>query len=118
MCSKVLRFTVALLYFLYVVVFRWLLLLFNVVLCFFYVFLILLHNMFAILWESLRRREGGLERQRPLPGNRFVSFVRASGRAGAREISRYLEGFARWTCAAPAPRPLLCQNGSVLARVF
>ena len=37
--------------------------------------------------------------QRPQPGNRFVSFVRASGRARARhEISNdYLEGFAGWT---------------------
>ena len=43
---------------------------------------------------------GGLERQRPLPGNRFVSFVRASGRARARrEISSYgyLELFAEGT---------------------
>ena len=39
---------------------------------------------------------GGVRAQRPQPGNRFVSFVRASGRAGAREISCYLEGLARW----------------------
>ena len=45
------------------------------------------------------RREGGLQRQRPLPGNRFVSFVRVSGRACARrEITHgYLELFAERT---------------------
>ena len=62
---------------------------------------------------------GGVSTKWPQPGNRFVSFVRASGRAGAREISRYLEGFARWRCSpAPPARPLCFQNGSVFVRVF
>ena len=46
----------------------------------------------------------------PQPGNRFVSFVRASGRAGdAREINcGYLEVFGRMivtTPASPTPSP-------------
>ena len=33
------------------------------------------------LGEVFRSEGGGFELQRPLPGNRFVSFVRACGRA-------------------------------------
>ena len=46
-------------------------------------------------WNSISE-VGGVRTKWPQPGNRFVSFVRASGRAGdAREINcGYLEGFA------------------------
>ena len=54
---------------------------------------------------------GGVRTKWPQPGNRFVSFVRASGRAGdAREINcGYLEVFGRMivtAAAAPSGRPL------------
>ena len=39
---------------------------------------------------------GGVRAQRPQPGNRFVSFVRASGQVRARrEINGYLDVFAK-----------------------
>ena len=59
---------------------------------------------------NLRSEVGGVRAQRPQPGNRFVSFVRASGRARARrEISyRYLEVFAKPSCSSSSSARPLC----------
>ena len=54
----------------------------------------------------------------PQPGNRFVSFVRASGRR-ARDQLRLPRQICRMIVPATVPgQPLCFQNGSVLAAVF
>ena len=94
-------------------------------------------SIFAVFWRDLggnnrgkpegkkrieNRREGGLERQRPLSGNRFVSFVHASGRAGGGARDQPLSGMICtidvFCSSSSSPRPLCFQNGSVFVRVF